>query len=77
MIGASITPAVLGSMWFPDKVTRPAGFLSMLLGAVTTLVWEILGCPGGYQSALIAAPVSIIVLLIVSLCTQKKGTATA
>lgn len=74
MIGASITPAVLGSM-FSSKVTRPAGFLSMLLGAATTLIWEILGCPGGYQSALIAAPVSILVLIIVSALTQKKETA--
>lgn len=73
MIGASITPAVLGSM-FSSKVTRPAGFLSMLLGSITTLVWEILGCPGGYQSALIAAPVSILTLIIVSALTQKKET---
>ncbi len=71
MIGASVTPAVLGSM-FSNKVTRPAGFLSMLLGAITTLVWEMLGCPGGYQSALIAAPVAIIVLIVVSACTQNK-----
>lgn len=76
MIGASITPAVLGSMW-SDKVTRPAGFLSMLLGAVTTLVWEMLGCPGGLQSALIAAPVSIAVLILVSIFTQKKEVAAA
>ena len=76
MIGASITPAVLGSMW-SKKVTRPAGFLSMLLGAVTTVVWEILGCPGGLQSALIAAPVSILTLVIVSAATQKINTATA
>ena len=70
MIGASITPAVLGSM-FSKKVTRPAGFLSMLCGAIATLTWELLGCPGGYQSALIAAPISILVLVIVSACTQK------
>ncbi|MCC2171637.1 MULTISPECIES: sodium:solute symporter family protein [Clostridium] len=70
MIGASITPAVLGSM-FSKKVTRPAGFLSMLCGAIATLTWELLGCPGGYQSALIAAPISILVLVIVSAFTQK------
>ena len=39
MIGASITPAVLGSM-FSKKVTRPAGFLSMLCGAIATLTWD-------------------------------------
>lgn len=74
MIGASVTPAVLASMW-SKKVTRPAGFLSMVSGAATTLVWEVLGCPGGFQSALIAAPVAIIVLIGVSACTQKKETA--
>ena len=71
MIGASITPCVLGAMW-SKKVTRPAGFLSMLFGAVTTLAWEIAGCPGGYQSALIAGPVSILTLIIVSALTQNK-----
>ena len=40
-------------------------------GAIATLTWELLGCPGGYQSALIAAPISILVLVIVSACTQK------
>lgn len=71
MIGASITPAVLASMW-SKKVTRPAGFLSMVLGAVTTLAWEIMGCPGGLQSILISGPVAIITLVVVSMATQKK-----
>ena len=71
MIGASITPAVLASMW-SEKVTRPAGFLSMLLGAISTLVWEIMGCPGGVQSVLIAGPIAILTLIIVSVFTQKK-----
>lgn len=72
MIGASITPAVLASMW-SKKVTRPAGFLSMILGAVTTLAWEIMGCPGGLQSILISGPVAIITLVVVSMATQKKA----
>lgn len=76
MIGASITPAVLGSLW-SKKVTRPAGFCSMICGAGATLVWEIMGCPGGVQSALVAAPISIAVLVIVSLLTQKKENAGA
>lgn len=71
MIGASITPAVLASMW-SEKVTRPAGFLSMLLGAISTLAWEIMGCPGGVQSVLIAGPIAILTLIIVSVFTQKK-----
>lgn len=72
MIGASMTPAVLGSLW-SDKVTRPAGFLSMLLGATATLGWELAGCPLGLQSVLIAAPLSIITLVVVSMATQKKS----
>ena len=58
-------------MW-SKKVTRPAGFLSMILGAITTLTWEVLGCPGGLQSILISGPVAIITLIIVSMATQKE-----
>lgn len=68
--GAGITPALLGAlMW--KRVTKAGGVASMSCGALTTICWEAAGLPGGVASVLVAVPVSIIVLVVVSLATQR------
>jgi SSS family solute:Na+ symporter len=71
MIGASLTPPVLGAL-LSKKVTPMAGLLSMIVGALGTLGWELAGKPGGVASALIAFPAAVIVLVVVSMFTQKR-----
>lgn len=72
MIGASLTPPVLGAL-LSKKVTPMAGLLSMIVGAVGTIGWELAGKPGGVASALIAFPAAVIVLIVVSMVTQKSN----
>jgi len=75
---AGITPAVL-AVFFWKRVTRAGGIASMLAGVITTLIWEIpLGKPYNLNSSVIAVPIAIVFLIVVTLLTtdttakQKK-----
>ena len=79
MYGASITPALLGALLW-KRATRLGGVLSILVGMVTTLGWEITGLaratadgtpvyPFGWQTAYPALALSIAALVVVSLAT--------
>ena len=45
----------------------------MVVGTLLTIVYEALGQPLGIATVLIAVPVAIIVLVVVSLLTQKEN----
>lgn len=68
--GAGITPAVIAALCW-KKVTKLGGLTSMIGGALTTIVWEMLGLPGGIASVLVAVPVAIVLIIVVSLITYK------
>lgn len=70
--GCAITPAVLSVLIWP-KVTKFGGVASMVCGTVATIVWEVLKYPYGIQTIYIALPISVIVLIVGSLCTQPKS----
>lgn len=69
--GAGITPALLAVFIWPS-VTKQAGIASMILGVVSTLVWEFMGNPFGINSALISIPIAILTLVIVTIATRNK-----
>jgi len=71
--GAGITPALL-AIFLWKGVTKAGGISSMLGGIITTLTWEIvLKRPGNLNSIVIAVPVAIILLVVVSLLTQNQN----
>ena len=82
MYGASITPALLAALVWP-RATRPAGVLSILVGMLTTLVWEIIGMqravdgtavyPLGLETVFPALALSILTLVGVSLLTPPSA----
>ena len=72
MYGAAITPALLAALLW-KKATPIAGIGSMLTGAIVTIIWEVSGKPFRLGSVLIAAPLSILVLLILGYLTSKEG----
>lgn len=69
--GAGMTPAVLGALLW-NKCTKAGGISSMLVGTAVTIIWEATGMPFGLQTIYAALPVSLIVLIGVSLMTQPK-----
>jgi len=70
MYGAAITPALLAALIW-KKATPAGGIASMLTGAIVTIIWEVLKKPYGIGSVIIAAPLAIIVLIVVSYLTYK------
>lgn len=72
MYGAAVTPAFLGALFW-DKVTKAGGLTSIVTGGLAVIIWEIvLKNPMDLNSILIAGPLSIISLIVVSLLTQEK-----
>ncbi len=69
--GCAITPAVVSVLIWP-KVTKFGGLASIICGTVVTIIWEVLKYPYGIQTIYVALPISIVVLIIGSLCTQPK-----
>ncbi len=74
--GAGISPALIGAICW-KKVTKSGGIWSMICGTIVTVVYEAMGQPLGIATVLVAVPVSIIVLIVVSLLTQKQNLETA
>ena len=72
MYGAAITPALIGAIVW-KRSTKAGGITSMLVGAGFTMAWEMMGKPAGVASVMIAAPLAIVALIVVSLA----GTSTA
>lgn len=72
--GCAITPAVVSVLVWP-KVTKFGGIASMVCGTIATIIWEVLKYPYGIQTIYVALPISIVVLIVGSLCTQPKGDA--
>ena len=59
-----------GATWL---VTKTGGIASMVIGSLLTIVYEAMGQPLGIATVLIAVPVATIVLIVVSLMTQKEN----
>ncbi|MYL49836.1 sodium:solute symporter family protein [Halobacillus litoralis] len=72
--GAGLTPALL-AVFFWKKVNKAGGLSSMIAGVVTTLIWEIpLAKPFDLNSVVIALPIAVLVLIVVTLMSQTKPT---
>lgn len=70
--GAGLTPALL-AVFFWKRVNAKGGISSMIAGVGTTLLWElILGKPFELNSVIVAIPVAVIVLIVVTLMTTEK-----
>ncbi|WP_302806379.1 sodium:solute symporter family protein [Cloacibacillus porcorum] len=69
--GCAITPAVVSVLVWP-RVTKFGGIASMVCGTIATVIWEVLKYPYGIQTIYIALPVSIVVLILGSVCTQPN-----
>lgn len=72
--GAAITPALIAALCWKD-VTPAGGTASMIVGGVTTLVWEI-GLKTKFDnlnSSFVAIPAAIITLVLISLLTKSDN----
>lgn len=72
VVGAGITPSLLACVICPNRVTKWGGIASMLGGTILTIGWEIAGQPFGFATVLVAFPVSVILLIVVSTLTKNS-----
>ena len=71
MYGAAITPAILFAL-FSQKVTPAGGIAGIVAGGAATIIWTLMGTPMGIQCAIVAVPVSVIAILVVSAITKPS-----
>ena len=72
MYGAAITPAILFAL-FSKKVTPAGGIAGIVAGGAATIGWTLMGTPMGIQCAIVAVPVSVIAILVVSSFTKPSA----
>jgi len=71
--GAGITPALVAALLW-RRATVAGGVASIITGTVATLTWElILKKPMEWNSVIVALPLSVTVLVVVSLVTGKRA----
>jgi Na+/proline symporter len=70
--GAAVTPAVM-AVFFWKRATTAGAIVSIALGTVVTVVWNLLGNPGGWDAIHPALAASVASLLLVSLLTAPPA----
>ena len=71
MYGAAITPAILFAL-FSKRVTPAGGMAGIVVRGLATIVWTLMGTPGGVQCAIVAVPASVIAILVVTALTRSN-----
>lgn len=73
--GAVITPALLAIFLMRDQLTKIAGVLGMIAGAVLAISWDtVLGSPLGMDAVIVASPVAALIIISVSYLTDQEST---
>ena len=67
--GAAITPAVFAVLFW-KRATTAGAVAALVAGAATTIGWEVAGAPGDLNGVIVALPVAVASLVVVSLLTK-------
>ena len=70
-VSSLLAPVIFGLYW--KRVTNTAGVVSMWGGLITAVIWQALGHPFGLHPVFIGLPISIILLLTVTLLTKENN----
>ncbi|MFB9974614.1 sodium:solute symporter family protein [Allobacillus sp. SKP2-8] len=69
-VSGLLAPVMFGLFW--KRVTKVAGIASMWGGLIAAVIWQVLGHPFGLHPVFIGLPLSIAILLIVTLFTKNN-----
>ncbi|MEC5423282.1 sodium:solute symporter family protein [Virgibacillus sp. C22-A2] len=70
LVSGLLAPVMFGLFW--KGATRTAGVLSMWLGLIIAVIWQVTGHPFGLHPVFIGLPLSILTLLITSFITKQN-----
>lgn len=71
LVAGLLAPVIAGLFW--NKATRMGGTIAMWAGLTVALVWQLSGHPFGLHPIFIGFPVSIVLLIAVSLMTTDSS----
>lgn len=71
LVSGILAPVLLGLLW--SGVTRVAGVSAMWSGLAVAVGWQLMGQPFGVHPVLLGLPISIVVLVGVSLMTKDDS----
>src|SRR5699024_7936907 len=74
-VSGLLAPVIIGLFW--KKVSDAAGIASMWGGLGLAVIWQVLGHPFGLHPIFIGLPLSIIILLVMTLFTKPDTPASA
>ena len=63
-------PAMLGLFW--KRATSEAAFWSLLVGGIGSVIWAVLGSPFGLPPIYIAFPLTLTMMIIISIATKHS-----
>ncbi len=70
LVSGLLAPVLIGLFW--KKATPKAGVVSMWIGLIVAVTWQILGHPFGIHPVFLGLPISIITLVLGSLMTTQE-----
>jgi Na+/proline symporter len=68
---AMFWPVILGLFW--KKATAKAGFWSLLVGGIGSVIWNLIGSPFGWPSIYLAFPLTLIMMVSISLSSKHAA----
>lgn len=71
LVSSLLAPVIAGLFW--KKVTRLGGTVAMWVGLIVAVVWQVLGHPFGLHPIFIGFPISILLVVVVSLATTDSS----
>ena len=71
LVSSLLAPITAGLFW--KKATRLGGTVAMWVGLVIAVVWQVLGHPFGIHPVFIGLPLSIFLVIVVSLMTRDNS----
>ena len=71
LVSSLLAPVIAGLFW--KKATRLGGIVAMWVGLIVAVTWQILGHPFGLHPIFIGFPISVLLVIVVSLMTSDNS----
>lgn len=71
LVAGLLAPVIAGLFW--KKATRLGGTVAMWVGLIVAVTWQILGHPFGLHPIFVGFPISILMIIVVSLVTTDES----
>lgn len=71
LVSGLLAPVIAGLFW--KKATRLGGTMAMWVGLIVAVIWQIAGHPFGWHPVFVGLPISILLVIVISLTTEDSS----